>query len=86
MSELESLQIHLNSKFADNYINNSLSNCEFFLPVIEIPPQHHIYISVVLANIPYSFYNIDNYNNKLSYRLVIGGSYTTINIVVGNCQ
>ena len=83
-SDVESMQIHLNSKFADNYINNSYSNCEFFLPVIEIPPQHHIYISCVLANIPYSFYNIDTNNNKLSYNIVVGASYETINIDVGN--
>lgn len=83
MSEVESIQIHLNSKFADNYINNSYSNCEFFLPVIEIPPQHHIYISCILANIPYSFYNIDENNNKFMF-CVNNVSFYTITIPSGN--
>ena len=80
--DVESIQIHLNSKFADNYIDGSYSNCEFFLPVIEIPPQHHIYISCVLANIPYSFYNIDSFNNKLMYG--INNSYFVMLIEPGN--
>jgi hypothetical protein len=83
MSEVESIQIHLNSKFADNYINNNFCNCEFFLPVIEIPPQHHIYISCILANIPYSFYNIDENNNKLMF-CVNDVSFYTITIPPGN--
>lgn len=80
--ELESIQITLNSKFATNYINGSRSNCEFYLPQIEIPIQHHIYISVHSANIPYSFYNIDSTNNTLIY--VISSISTTITITPGN--
>ena len=80
--DVESIQIHLNSKFATNYYNNSFSNCDFYLPVIEIPPQHHIYISVILANIPYSFYNIDNNNNILYY--YVDSNLNTVIITPGN--
>lgn len=65
--EIESLQIHLNSKTADKYYNNSYSDCEFYFPVIEIMSQHHIYLSLKNIIIPYSFYNIDAYNNLLVY-------------------
>jgi hypothetical protein len=82
-NDVESIQIHLNSKFADNYVNGSYSNCEFFLPVIEIPPQHHIYISCILANIPYSFYNIDTNNNKFNF-VVNNVSNFTMLIPPGN--
>ena len=62
--DLESIQITLNSKYASQYINGSHSSCTFYLPVIEIPVQHHIYLSVQNANIPYSFYNINSSNNS----------------------
>jgi len=63
--DTESLQIHLNSKFASIYNNNSLSDCTFNLPNIELPQQHHIMLSIQNATIPYSFYNIDDTNNLI---------------------
>ena len=63
----ETIQIHFSSRFANNYVNGSFSNCEFFLPVIEVPPQHQIYVSCISASIPYTFYNIDSNNNYLEY-------------------
>ena len=60
----ETIQIHFSSRYANNYVNGSFSNCEFFLPVIEVPPQHQIYVSCISASIPYTFYNIDT--NRLT--------------------
>lgn len=78
----ESIQLYLNSKHADKYINNSLSECEFYLPNIEIPEGFHIYLSIVSSMIPYSFYNINNSNNILQY-IVNQVTYTII-IPIGN--
>ena len=80
--ELETIQIHLNSRNADNYIDANFSNCEFYLPSIECPQQHHIYVSVVSASIPYTFYNIDTTNNYLVYK--INGSFYYLWITSGN--
>ena len=65
--ELETIQIYLNSRNASSYNNGSYSDCNFNLPLLEIPLQHHIYISVVNATIPYAFYNVDNKNNAINY-------------------
>jgi hypothetical protein len=67
MAEIESLQVYLSSKYATSYNNKSYSDCNFNLPCLEIPTQHHIYISVVNATIPYAFYNIDDKNNVINY-------------------
>ena len=80
--DLESIQITLNSRYATKYINGSHSNCEFYLPVIEIPIQHHIYLSVVHAIIPYTFYNINSLNNTLIY--IADGIETILTIDKGN--
>ena len=63
---MESIQIYLNSKNADKY-NNGSSDCEYDLPLIEIPDGFHIYLSVVSCLIPFSFYNINISNNNLYY-------------------
>lgn len=80
---MESIQIYLNSKEADKYVNDSLSECEFYLPLIEIPDGFYIYISVVNCVIPYSFYNVSSSNNLLVYSL---DSMTMVNVTlpVGN--
>ena len=67
--EVESMQIYLNSKNANKYYNNKTSNCDFYMNTIEIPNQYHIHLSVVNACIPYSFYNIDETNNRLNYQM-----------------
>lgn len=91
MNNEETILISLNSKYAKRYINGSTSNCEFFLPVIEIPSQHYIYLSIANGSIPYSFYNIDDNNNNLvlfsELPTSTGGSYNvsnTFNIRKGN--
>ena len=67
MSNIETIQIHLNSSDANSYNNNSLSDCNFYLPIIELPLQHTILLSVQSAVIPYTFYNISSTNNILVY-------------------
>ena len=62
-----SFQIHLNSKHADSYNNSSISDCNFYLPQIETQNDHQINVSIQSANIPYSFYNINESNNYLKY-------------------
>jgi hypothetical protein len=79
---LDSIQIHLNSKYADKYVNGSISDCEFNLPMIEIPSQHYIYISVQNATVPYTWYNIDSTNNTLIYH--VSGAYYALQITQGN--
>ena len=69
MSDIDSLQLHLNSKQATSYNNNLTSDCNFILPMIEVPSQHYLYMSVIHAVIPYSFYQIDRSNNILSYTI-----------------
>ena len=54
---LESFQIHLTSGTADKIIDGNNSNVEFYLPTIEIPSQYHIYVSLIHAVIPFTFYN-----------------------------
>ena len=64
-----SFQIHLNSKHADSYNNNSISDCNYYIPPIDTPNDHQINVSIQSANIPYSFFNI-NLSNSLSGILI----------------
>lgn len=60
------IQIYLNSKYATTY-NNGLytSDCDYIIPTIEIPSQYQMHLSIQQASIPYSWYNVDLYNNLL---------------------
>jgi hypothetical protein len=88
----ESIQIHLNSKFATSYNNNNNSDCNFSLPNIEIEDGYYIHLSVQSCVIPYSFYNIDSTNNVLFYQEILvdgngaqtGTINTTLNMASGN--
>jgi hypothetical protein len=82
----ETIQIHLNSKFATNYNNQHYSDCGFSLPLIEVQSQYTIYLSIIHCVIPYSFYNINSTNNVLCYSeyLAIPPVITTIYIPYGN--
>ena len=79
---MESIQIYLNSKNADTY-NYGASDCEYNLPLIEIPDGFHIYLSVVSCLIPFSFYNINNSNNNLYYSFD-GVMMYNLTIPIGN--
>jgi hypothetical protein len=78
---MESIQIYLNSSMADKYYD-SISDCEYLLPPIEIPNGFHIYLSVQNASIPFSFYNFNSLTNTLSY--ILNGITTNIIITEGN--
>jgi hypothetical protein len=79
---MESIQIYLHSANADKFFNNSISDCEFLLPPIEIPDGFHIYLSVQSVSIPYSFYNVNSSTNLLSY--TVNGTTTNLTITNGN--
>ena len=67
----ETIQIHLNSKYATSYNNNNISDCNFTLPNIEVSDGYYIHLSVQSCVIPYSFYNIDSTNNSLFYQEIV---------------
>lgn len=83
MSEKQTIQIFLNSKTANKYIDGYTSNCKFHLPRIIIPTESKIELSVQNASVPYSFYNVDGFNDTLVYN-VNGGSNIVITIPQGN--
>lgn len=83
MSVSESIQIYLNSRYGIKRGNNS-GDCDFQLPIIGVPPDSYIHLSVVNAIIPYSFYNINSYNNVLKYNLIGVEQQFVINVPVGN--
>ena len=63
---MESFQVYINSKNASSIINNFYS---FELPTIEIQDNCYLYLSIQYMSIPYSFYNINEYNNYLCYSI-----------------
>lgn len=73
--ERESIHIHLNSENADFIMSGKSSNVGFNLPLIETNVQMQIFISVEHVIIPYSWYNINQYNNVLNYS-ISGVSYS----------
>jgi hypothetical protein len=79
----ESIQIYLNSRYATEIVDGNTANCIYYLPVIEIPDGHHIYLSLQNANIPYSFYSITSVDNTLKWGLVAGPVFT-YNVEPGN--
>jgi hypothetical protein len=83
MEHVESLQIYLNSRYATETIGGNTANCIYYLPVIEIPDGHHIYLSLQNASIPYSFYSITSVDNTFSWGLV-AGAVNTYYIQPGN--
>lgn len=83
MEHVESLQIYLNSRYATETVGGNTANCVYYLPVIEIPDGHHIYLSLQNASIPYSFYSITSFDNTFSWGLV-AGAVNTYYIQPGN--
>lgn len=79
----ETIQIFLNSKTATKYLGGYTSNCIFNLPRIVLPENSKFYLSIQSATIPYSFYNVDYFNNILIYN-VNGGPDIHIEIPQGN--
>jgi hypothetical protein len=83
MEHVESLQIYLNSRYATETIGGNTANCVYYLPVIEIPDGHHIYLSLQNASIPYSFYSITSFDNVFSWG-VVSGTINTYYVQPGN--
>lgn len=83
MNAESSFQIYLSTKSADVF-KNGVSSVEFHLPVIEIDDLYHIHLSVCSASIPISFYNINDHNNVLYYKLTADTEITKIELTKGN--
>ena len=79
----ETIQIFLNSKTANKYFDGYTSNCLFNLPPLIFPRNIAMYVSFQSAIIPYSFYNVDGFNDTLVYS-VGGGVNQVITIPQGN--
>ena len=78
------LQIHLNTSDAKKLNGSYNSFLEFNLPLIQRESYYTIYISLAHANIPYSFYAINETNNKLQYNIISFDNQTieTYNITI----
>jgi hypothetical protein len=75
------IEIYLNSKTA-NKQNDSTSSCTFNLPNIEVRQDEKAYVNVKQAVIPFSWYNINETNNKLN--MLISVRTYSISIPFGN--
>jgi len=81
----ESIQIHLNSKYAKTFNNQNYSDIDFDTNLISVDDKYSIHLSVINASIPYSFYNINSTNNVLFYQeLTSPVTNTTLYINYGN--
>ena len=80
---VETLQIYLNSKYA-NKSNSSTSDVDYFFSPFSIPTQYHIHLSVQSAQIPYSFYNVNIRNNTLNFYTNNQPTMISISIPIGN--
>lgn len=86
MSEIDSIQLYLNSRYADTIYNESTganSSVLFTFPYISCPSNFYINISVVNATIPFSFYQINQYNQTIALQYT-GFDPVFYNINVGN--
>jgi hypothetical protein len=66
MSNYDSMQLFLNSKYADVFLDNTGTNLQFNFDYITVPDGHYIHLSVVNCIIPWSFYSINGNNNKIT--------------------
>ena len=79
----ENLEIYLNSKSARLKQDNQSGNCFFTLPNIDIDEnKEQVYVSVRNATIPFSWYNVNETNNKLNF--TIDGTSYSITLTEGN--
>jgi hypothetical protein len=69
MEHVSSLQIFLNSRYANEYVGGNIANATYYLPIIEIPDGHSIYLSLQNASIPYSFYSLTSSDNTFRWGL-----------------
>ena len=73
--------IHCSSKYAEVNYDTTMTKCNFQLNVpISIPQEYELHVSVLTANIPFSFYAIPA--TTITY--TVGGANNTWNITAGN--
>ena len=73
--------IHCSSKYAEVNYDTTMTKCNFQLNVpISIPQEYELHVSVILANIPFSFYAIPA--TTITY--TVGGTNNTWSIPAGN--
>jgi len=75
----ESYQLYLNSKYADTTNNDTY---KFQFKTLDVEEGYYIYLSVQNISIPYSFYNVNDSNNKIEY--VLNSQLYTVNIPPSN--
>lgn len=63
----ESYQIQFCSKHAEVKENGNTGECYYYLPISNVNSQNHLYVSVLSASIPYTFYQVNSNNNRLNY-------------------
>ena len=80
---VESIQLHLNSEDCIKQYSGT-AYIEFALPFFSVASTSTLYASVVHANIPYSFYNINSTNNCLCYILGLSTTINRVYIPLGN--
>jgi hypothetical protein len=78
------LQIFVNSKNASLKNNGFNSDCIFNLEHMDLEDAKLIYVSVQTAQIPYSFFNCDDYDNTLIIFTPYNATTYTITIPEGN--
>jgi len=70
------MQLYLNSRYASAKPNGGDSGlCVFDFPTIVIEDGHYVYLSLVSATIPYSFYSFNANNSALSLQDASGEDY-----------
>lgn len=85
MSDIDSMQIYINSKYADILYDTQgqNSNALFTFDYISCPSNYYINVSLVSASIPFSFYQINQYNQTIAVQYT-GFSPVLYNINIGN--
>lgn len=70
------MQLYLNSKYAAMKPNNGDTGfCIFEFPQIVLPDGNYVFLSLVSATIPYSFYSFNANNSSLSFHDASGSDY-----------
>jgi hypothetical protein len=73
--------IHCSSKYAEFNYDTTMTKCNFQLNVpITVPQEYELHVSVLMANIPFSFYSVPA--TTITY--TVGGTNNTWSIAAGN--
>ena len=70
------MQLYLNSRYAAMKPNSGDTGfCIYEFPQIVLPDGHYVFLSLVSATIPYSFYSFNANNSTLSFDDASGNNY-----------